>query len=76
MIVGCAQHTCSTIMSSAFAMVLRRWAIAIVVRWWHTRCSDVWMARSVCVSSADVASSKRTICGACKEVNSGQVAGE
>lgn len=40
---------------SAWMIVDKRWAMMIVVRFWHMRVSDAWMFRSVVVSSADVA---------------------
>lgn len=53
----------TTRISSACIIVDRRWATIIVVRSVHTCDNAVWIFRSVCVSSDDVASSSRTMDG-------------
>mmetsp|Transcript_23128 Transcript_23128/g.60436 ORF Transcript_23128/g.60436 Transcript_23128/m.60436 type:complete len:223 (-) Transcript_23128:694-1362(-) len=53
----------STTISSACTTVLSRCAMTSEVLLWHTRSSDSWIARSVSVSSAEVASSSMTTSG-------------
>ena len=53
----------STWIRSAWRTVERRWAITIVVRSADTRASERWMAASVSLSTAEVASSSTRIAG-------------
>ena len=53
----------TTTMRSAFRIVARRWAMTSVVRPCASSASDCWIARSVSVSSAEVASSRIRIGG-------------